>query len=132
MQIETADVERQFGLQHPEEAADMLGALGEGVGGEPQAAVPQFGHCLCAGLVPRSQIKTVAGGTFLEDGSVGADQPIARVPERPPQDVVHALESLSQLRADQHGSKLEPVQMSVDDREIVVVKLRRQSREEFS
>ena len=57
MQIETADVERQFRLQHPEEAADMPSALGESVDGEPQAAVPQFAHRLRAGLIPRSQIK---------------------------------------------------------------------------
>ena len=66
MEIETADVERQFGLQHLGRSCDMLGALGEGVSREGGAAVPQHGHRSGAGLVPRSQIERIAGGTLLE------------------------------------------------------------------
>src|SRR5271165_6272908 len=72
MEIETANVERQLGLQHLKEASDMLGALGEGVGREPQATVPQLRHGSRAGLVPRSEIKVKAHGTLLEQAFVGA------------------------------------------------------------
>ena len=104
MQVETADVERQFGLQHAKEAFDVLDALGQGVRGEGDAPVSQFRNCPRARFVARSEIervgvwatpkKAVSGGP-LENGPERAYEPVSFALEGPAQDVTLSPEALS-------------------------------------
>ena len=63
VQVETADIERQFHLQHPKEAVDVLDAFGQRIGGDGDAAVSQLRHRACARFVAGGEIDCVGVGT---------------------------------------------------------------------
>ena len=119
VKVETADVERQFPLQHSEEALDVLRALGEGVGREAEAAIHQLRHGPSSGFITRSEVKSVGVRRlpvedFL-DGAYQAGEPISRL-ERTAQDVALAFQSLAEPRAHENAvAELQALQLPVDE-----------------
>ena len=139
MQVEAADVERQFGLQHPKEAFDVLDALGQGVRGEGDAPIPEFGYSPRARFVAGSEIERVGvwtttpkdamGGGPLEKAPQRACEPISRDVEGTTQDIILSPEAFSQSRADKNAtSKVQTIQLFIDKRKIFVIQLTRKHR----
>ena len=141
MEVQTADVERQFGLQHAKEAFDVLDALGQGVRGEGDAPVPEFRYSPRARFVAGSEIECVGvwttmpkdafGGGPLKNGSERAYEPVSFNLEGPAQGVILPPEAFSQSHADENAVfEIQTIELHIDEREILVVELVRKRRKE--
>ena len=142
VEVQTADIERQFGLQHAKEAFDVLDALGQGVRGEGDAPVPEFRYSPrsrfvagseieCVGVRTTTPKKAVSGGP-LENGPERAYEPVSFNFEGPAQGVILPPEAFSQSCADEDAVfEIQTTQLFVDEREILIVELVRKHGEEL-
>jgi len=117
-EVEAAEIEAQFGAQHGEVAADVIGGLGGRVGDKVDAAALQISEDPGTGLVARRNGEGIGGP--------GPDaQPLGPPPPRAARGAEHEIDAAVvavQAGADRHAApELQLPQVIADLREVLIV-----------